>query len=215
MWGKICIWLAIAICGIKRTRVWVLILSKLFQLPALGWVIYQFICFWSRDNSMKLFNCVGGWHHNLHVVQGSTIPPKLTLGETENLTWKLEEAMATYSSTLAWKITWTEEPDGLQSMGLLQVGHNWATSLSLSRTGEGNGNPLQCSFFFSTPVFLSGEFQGQRSLWAAVYGVAQSRTWLKRLSSNMKTSSLSKRIPFSPLHTPKIPGSNFFFTGWF
>ena len=31
-------------------------------------------------------------------------------------------------------------------------------------------------FFFSTPVFLSGEFQGQRSLWAAVYGVAQSRT---------------------------------------
>ena len=37
----------------------------------------------------------------------------------------------THSSTLAWKIPWTEEPDGLQSMGSLKVGHDWATSLSL------------------------------------------------------------------------------------
>ena len=56
-----------------------------------------------------------------------------------------EKAMAPHSSTLAWKIAWTEEPDGLQSMGSLRVGHNWATSLSLSRIGGGNGNPLQCS----------------------------------------------------------------------
>ena len=39
--------------------------------------------------------------------------------------------MATHSSTLAWKISWTEEPDGLQSMGSQRVGHDWATSLSL------------------------------------------------------------------------------------
>ena len=39
--------------------------------------------------------------------------------------------MATHSSTLAWKIPWMEEPGGLQSMGPLQVGHNWATFLSL------------------------------------------------------------------------------------
>ena len=32
--------------------------------------------------------------------------------------------MATHSSTLAWKIPWAEEPDGLQSMGLLRVGHD-------------------------------------------------------------------------------------------
>jgi len=44
----------------------------------------------------------------------------------------LEEAMATHSSTLAWKIPWTEEPDRLQSMGLRKVGHHWTTSLSLS-----------------------------------------------------------------------------------
>ena len=43
----------------------------------------------------------------------------------------LEKAKAPHSSTLAWKIPWTEEPGGLQSMGSLRVGHNWATSLSL------------------------------------------------------------------------------------
>ena len=42
-----------------------------------------------------------------------------------------EKAMAPHSSTLAWKILWTEEPGGLQSMGSLRVGHDWATSLSL------------------------------------------------------------------------------------
>ena len=35
-----------------------------------------------------------------------------------------EKAMAPHSSTLAWKIPWTEEPVGLQSMGLLRVGHD-------------------------------------------------------------------------------------------
>ena len=40
-------------------------------------------------------------------------------------------AMATHSSTLAWKIPWMEEPGRLQSMGLLGVRHNWVTSLSL------------------------------------------------------------------------------------
>ena len=39
--------------------------------------------------------------------------------------------MATHFSTLAWKIPWTEEPGGLQSMGSLRVRHDWATSLSL------------------------------------------------------------------------------------
>ena len=40
-----------------------------------------------------------------------------------------EEAVATHSSTLAWKIPWTEEPGRLQSVGLRRVRHNWATSL--------------------------------------------------------------------------------------
>ena len=90
--------------------------------------------------------------------------------------------MAPHSSTLAWKIPWTEEPGRLQSMGLLGVGHNWATSLSLSCIGEGNGNPLQCSC-------LENPRDG-RAWWASVYGVAQSRTWLKRLSSSSSSISL-------------------------
>ena len=42
----------------------------------------------------------------------------------------LEKEMATHSSTLAWKIPWTEESDRLQPMGSQKVGHDWATSLS-------------------------------------------------------------------------------------
>ena len=85
--------------------------------------------------------------------------------------------MAPLSSTLAWKITWTEEPVRLQSMGSLRVGHNWATSLSfsLSCIGEGNGNPLQYSC-------LENPRDGG-AWWAAIYGVVQSRTRLKWLSN--------------------------------
>ena len=39
--------------------------------------------------------------------------------------------MAPHSSTFAWKVPWTEEPGGLQSMGSLRVGYDWATSFSL------------------------------------------------------------------------------------
>ena len=43
---------------------------------------------------------------------------------------RLEKEMATHSSTLAWKISWAEEPGGLQSMGSQRVRHNWATNPS-------------------------------------------------------------------------------------
>ena len=56
-----------------------------------------------------------------------------TVQETRlrSLGWEdpLENEMATHSSTLAWKIPWTEEPGRLQSMGSQRVGHDWATSL--------------------------------------------------------------------------------------
>ena len=76
---------------------------------------------------------------------------------------------------------WTEEPGRLQSMGSLKVGHDWATSLSC--IGEGNGNPLQCSCLENTR---------DGGAWcAAVYGVTQSRTQLKWLSSS--SSSVMRR----------------------
>ena len=134
--------------------------------------------------------------------------------------------MAPHSSTLAWKIPWTEEPARLQSMGPLRVGHDWEILLSLftfmhwrrkwqptpvflpgesqgwrslvgcclwghtesdtterlhfpfslSCIGEGNGNPLQCSCLQNPK---------DRGAWlAAIYGVAQSRTRLKWLTSS-------------------------------
>ena len=78
--------------------------------------------------------------------------------------------MTPHSSTLAWKIPWMEDPGGLQSMESLRVGHDGATSLSLFTfsTGEGNGNPLQCSC-------LENPRDGG-AWWAAVYEVTQSQT---------------------------------------
>ena len=66
--------------------------------------------------------------------------------------------MATHSSTLAWKIPWTEEPGGLQSMGSRRVGHDLATSLSLFTFMHWRRK------WQPTPIFLPGESQGQRSL---------------------------------------------------
>ena len=76
--------------------------------------------------------------------------------------WELkrikEKAVTPHSSTLAWKIPWTEEPGGLQSMGSRRVGQDWATSRSLFTfmLWRRKGQP--------TPVFLPGESQGQGSL---------------------------------------------------
>ena len=165
-----------------------------------------------------------------------------------SLGWEdpLEESMATHSDILAWRIPWTEEPSGLQSMGLqsptqlkqlsisLQYGNHtdffktcqypqgrrqwhptpvllshgkrslvgcspWGPEESattewlyfhflLSCIGEGNGNPLQCSCLENPRV--------GRAWWAAVYGVGQSRTWLKRLSSSSTSSNTQRKCLF-------------------
>ena len=137
---------------------------------------------------------------------------------------KGEKAMTPHSSTVAWKIPWTEEPGRLQSMGSHRVGQDWSNlaaadllrrgqwqptpvllpgkshgrrspvgcspwdhwesdttgwlyfHFSLSYIGEGNGNPLRCSC-------LENPRDGG-AWWGAVYGVTQSRTWLKWLSSS-------------------------------
>ena len=70
-----------------------------------------------------------------------------------------------------------EEPGRLQSVGSMgsrRVKHDWTTSLSC--IGEGNGNPLQCSCLENP--------RDRGAWWAALYGVTQSRTRLKRLSSS-------------------------------
>ena len=76
--------------------------------------------------------------------------------------------MAPHSNTLAWKIPWMEEPGRLQSMGQEEsdMTERLHFHFSLSCTGKGNGNPLQCSC-------LENPRDGG-AWWAAVYGVTQS-----------------------------------------
>ena len=97
-----------------------------------------------------------------------------------------EKAIAPHSSTLAWKTPWMEESGGLQSIGWRRIRHNWATSLSLFTFMHWRRK------WQPTPVFLPGESQGQGSLVGAVYGVTQSQTRLKRLSSSRRSIPLHR-----------------------
>ena len=86
--------------------------------------------------------------------------------------WWVMVAMAPHSSTLAWKIPWMEEPDRLQSMGSLRVGHNWATSLSLFTFMHWRRK------WQPTPVFLLGESQGRGG------GLVGCRQWGRTVRHN-------------------------------
>ena len=97
--------------------------------------------------------------------------------------------MAPHSSTLAWKIPWT-----MSLVGCSPWGHKESDKTerlhfhsSLSCIGEGNGNPFQCSC-------LENPRDGG-AWWADVYGVAQSQTRLKRLSSS-SSSSRASPLPY-------------------
>ena len=100
-----------------------------------------------------------------------------------------EKALAAHSSTLAWKIPWIEEPGRLQSMGSLRESDTTGLlhfHFSLSCTGEGNGNPLQCSCL---------ENPRDGGAWrAAISGIAQSRTRLKWLSSSSSMNFLKGNL---------------------
>ena len=78
----------------------------------------------------------------------------------------LEEEMATHSSVLAWRIPGTAGPGGLPSMGFHRVRHDWSDLAAAAAAAA-----------------ELGESQGRWSLMGCRQGVAQSRTWLKRLSS--------------------------------
>jgi len=150
----------------------------------------QFSCSVVSD-SLRLHGLQHKWQNNI----------ELRFGWTQYSLW--EKAMAPHSSALAWRIPWAEEPGGLQSMGPLRAGHDWTTSLSLSCIGdftslslscigdftslscigEGNSNPLQCSC-------LENPREGE-AWWAAIYGVTQSQTQLKRLSSSSSSTRCS------------------------
>ena len=67
-------------------------------------------------------------YHKIHPSKGWMVKhlPTMQKTQVQSLGWEdlLEKEMATHSSTLAWKIPWTEEPGRLQSMGSQRVGHD-------------------------------------------------------------------------------------------
>ena len=91
----------------------------------------------------------------------------------QSLGWEdsLEKGMATHFSTLAWRIPWTEEPGGLQSMGSHRVGYDWATDIEytciktdISSSLEGNTYISHCWFFFMFFFFFRIYYREGRKL---------------------------------------------------
>ena len=101
---------------------------------------------------LKWFSNLYLFRINLHYVEKGN-----WVGICVKVGWSSEKAMAHHSSTLAWKIPWTEEPGRLQSMGSLRVRQDWVTSLSLFTFMHWRRK------WQPTPVFLPGESQGRGS----------------------------------------------------
>ena len=102
--------------------------------------------------------------------------------------WTFTLAMAPHSSTLAWKIPRMEEPGRLQSMGLLEVGHDWATSLSLFTfmhwRRKWQPTPLSC---------LENPMDGG-AWWTAVHGVSKSQTRPSNFTFTFHFHALEKKM---------------------
>ena len=137
-----------------KTSIWVILLTST-----------AYSCWQTQDYTLAVLpvarehDCINRWHKTglqQLPVCGSFITCLVRFNRYQ--TFATEKAMAPHSSTLAWKIPWTEEPGGLQSMGLLRVGHDWATSLSLFTFMHWRRK------WQPTPVFLPGESQGWGSL---------------------------------------------------
>ena len=98
------------------------------------------------------------------------------------------------------EIPWTQEPGGLQSMGSLELDttERLHFHFSLSCIGEGNGNPLQCSWLENP--------RERGAWWAAVYGVTQSWTQLKWLSSRAFPFSRGSSQPRDQTQVSRIEG---------
>ena len=105
--------------------------------------------------------------------------------------------MAPHSSTLAWKIPWTEEPDRLQSMGSPRVGHDRATSLSLF------------TFLHWRKKWQPGESQGRGSLvgfrlWGRTESDTTEATWQQQRQTTETTIKLVYVRPSPSIQPDKI-----------
>ena len=123
-----------------------------------------------------------------------------------------EKAIAPHSSTLAWKIPWTEEPGGLQSMGLLRDGHGWVTSLSLFTFMHWRRK------WQRTPVFLPGESQGRGSLVGCrLWGLTESDTTDMTQQQQQQFAPLGPGpiLPLPSSFSPRVTTSLFYLPSLF
>ena len=134
----------------------------ILQARILAWVAMPFSrgSSWPRDQTcISCSFCIAGWFFTTEPLGKPMVYSSLVY------------IMAPYSSTLAWKILWMEEPGRMQSMGSLRVGHDRATSLSLFTFMHWRRK------WQPTPVFLPGESQGRGSLvGCCLWGCTESDT---------------------------------------
>ena len=137
------------------------------QLAVFCFVTVQSVSLWFSAGifSSFIFRYLKGWFGWFKSIMGFPGLPWASLAQMVkylppmpesqvcSLVWKipLEKGMATHSSILAWKISWTEKPGGLQSMGSQNIGHGWATNiLSLSYCYLLS----VCLIYFFSPVLM-------------------------------------------------------------
>ena len=143
-------------------------ISALLTLPKLltVWITINCGKFWKRwEYQTTLRNLYAGQETTVRTEHGTTDWFHIGKGVRQGCILSpclfnlyMQKAMATHSSTVAWKIPWMEEPGRLQSMRSLRVRHDWATSLSLFTFMRWRRK------WQPTPVFLPGESQGRGSL---------------------------------------------------
>ena len=121
--ARILEWVAISFSNTWKWKVKVKSLSRVWPSATPWTAAYRLLhpCFLVPNKRVDI---------RILVVQMVKNPPAMGETQVQSLDWKdpLEKGMTTHSRILAWRIPWTEEPGGLQSMGLQGVGHDWATN---------------------------------------------------------------------------------------
>ena len=114
--------------NIQKTKIMASSLITSWQIDGRQWKKWQTLFCFGAPKSAFFYGFPGGSEDKAFACNAGD--PGLIPG----LGRPLEKEMATHSSLLAWRIPWTEEPGGLQSTGLQRVGHDWATSHTLTHT---------------------------------------------------------------------------------
>ena len=120
----------LGLCMLGQEVLWSPAGSKLTLKPKFDWCLRRSGSSWKPSNQLlgKCCQILPGISGASLVAQMVKNPPAIQETQVQSLGWEdpLEKGMATHSSILAWRIPWTEEPGGLQSMGLQRIRHDWS-----------------------------------------------------------------------------------------